>query len=231
MNVTNADQLRSALRNGDTDIVLADGIYAGQFDVSRPVCLRAANTWSAHIYSGEPDCLRIEANGVTVRGLRVSGAYWMGIRFQQTSGTQVVDCWVHSCGKSGMLGDGDNHIIQRCLVERNGLTVLDHGLYVCGTRLTVRDNVFRHNAGWGLHGYAGHGGVDVSDSVVGGNIAYGHREKVGLGLWVARRCLVLHNQAWNNARNVEIHDNDGSNLVAGNVDRDLGRWPLVSRPE
>ena len=229
--VTTSDELREALHGTDSEIVLADGLYQGTFAVPRSLVLRAENIWKAHLFGGVSDCLSINASGVKVSGLRVSAAFWMGIRFQRTENTTIEDCWVHSCGKSGLLGDGTNHAIQRNLIERNGLTVWDHGLYICGSKLTIRDNVFRHNSGWGLHGYSGKAAVDVSDSAVLGNIAYGHREKVGLGLWTARRCLVLHNQAWNNARNVEIHDNDGSNLVAGNVERDLGRWPLNARPE
>lgn len=230
MTVATITELRLALKS-ETDIVLADGIYVGQVDIPRDgVTIRAANPWRARLWpaGGYGDCIDMSGRSrVRLSGLSVEGAGTIGVRATDCRECVIEDCRVERCARQGVLMSGERNTVTRCLIQRNGLSPqLDHGLYFSGSYHIVRDNVVRWNASYGIHGY-----TELVQCCIQGNIVHGHREKSGILVWSGTRNLVIHNQSWGNGVNVDIRNPDPSNLVAGNTDRDLGRWPLVSKTE
>lgn len=230
--VSTADELRTAIASAipGTEIVLAPGVYAGQFDVrasgepGRLITIRSAETWRAEI-AADGDGIRL-ASGVqhvAIEGLRVSGARLVGIRFQGCRSISILDCRVELCRAQGIVGDGEGHVVRGNLVQRNGLTRWDHGVYLSGSGHMVANNVVRGNAGWGLHLYP-----EWRDSYAIGNHAYGNGH-AGIGVYGSGNTL-MGNHAWGNGRWQYQIVGDG-NRQMGNVETDPRRWPLKARPE
>lgn len=236
--VSTADELRAALRAAEpgSEIVLADGIYAGQYNLTRsgepgkPITIRAANTWKAVIdpSGGYGDGLDISATRhVVVDGIRVVGAMMIGIRASAAHNVTIRNCRVELCGHQGIFFYGQKVTVTCCLVQRNGLTGLHHGIYFSGTGHEIGNNVIRHNAGYGLHGYGG----DVSECLIFSNQIYGHRDKSGLLIWSGGGNFVVFNACWDNRVNYDFRVPNPTNRIAGNVEYDKGIWPLATRPE
>ena len=60
-------------------------------------------------------------------------------------------------------------VIESNLIEFNGDHVqFDHGVYASGDGHVFRNNIVRHNAGYGLHLYS-----SIKNSVVANNLVYG----------------------------------------------------------
>jgi parallel beta-helix repeat protein len=67
-------------------------------------------------------------------------------------------------------------IIENNLIEFNGNHVqFDHGVYADGEGLTLRNNIVRHNASYGLHLYP-----SIKNSRVEGNLVYGQVRRRGI---------------------------------------------------
>lgn len=236
--VRTADELRSALRSAGpgTEIVLADGVYAGQFELrtgggpGRPVVIRAEHVWQAWLDPaggyGDGLDLGVGTSDVIVDGLRITGARTIGIRASNVRRVTIRNCRVECCANQGILVYGENCSVEYCLLQRNGLTGQHHGLYISGSRHCVQGNVIRDNAGYGLHGYP-----RLADSIVAANRISGHAVKSGLLIWEGGGNFVLYNAVWNNRVNVDLRQPDATNRVMGNVERDNGEWPLATRPE
>ena len=140
---------------GAYDVVFADGIYGG---IVIPASasgstFRAKHAWMACIV---PQVHGIEvalnARNITIRGFRVAAPRGTGIKSAATSGITIEDCWVHSCGQSGISGFHHSLVVRRCLVEFCGLNPWhDHGIYIGSRPLCViEDCIIRRNSGCGI---------------------------------------------------------------------------------
>ena len=144
------------------------------------VTFKAVNKWGARL-SGRPDtslrCIRVEANYVRVENFDISefryaGVYNVSGNFFELVGNHIHDiartlCSSDNIGRNGYYSQGTTdiliegnllHDIGRLSVGENGcgtsLDGNDHGLYMSGSRISVRNNIFYNiRAGWAIQLY------------------------------------------------------------------------------
>ncbi len=192
---TNANPWRTveyALKQvgGGTTIVLKAGIYRQRVSVRQggrpgwPTIIRAERKWAAIIDGSENHSLVTEpgSHWVIIDGIQTRRAGISGIKVYGDH-TIVRNCWIHSSLRTGIQGHGtDGNIgvvdlrVENCLVERNGhvarpATGRGHGIYAHGDGLILRNNVFRGNAGHGIHLYQ-EGPPGVTGSTICNNLCY-----------------------------------------------------------
>jgi parallel beta-helix repeat protein len=128
----------------------------------------------------------------------------------------VRNCWVHN---NGMMGVAMHHkkagVIENNLIEFNGSHVqFHHGVYADGDGLTVRGNIVRHNAAFGLHLYP-----SLKNSLVANNLVYGHTRKPGIIVACPQgggKNVIVNNTVADNHDGIEIWDGNGE-VVANNI--------------
>ena len=112
-----------------------------------------------------------------------------------------------------------------------------YAMYYSGKGMLIEDNIFRHNAGWGIQQYKS--GCDVtagcdpeifydkSDSIVRNNLVYGngfYDDNLGYGIAIGsgRRNKAYNNVVVGNAAGISLYLCEGceayNNTVIGNVD-------------
>lgn len=199
--------------------------YAGTEE--RPTVLKAEAKWKAvivgapdHGISNGDDCAWFVVEGFEVLGARSTGVKLNGDH------NAVRDCWVHNNGHMGISAHGKKGtVIEGNLVEFNGQHVqLHHGLYVSGEGITIRRNVVRHNAAYGLHLYS-----RIADSRVEQNVVAGHARKAGILVACPEgggRNVVVHNTLADNQGGIEVWRGDGE-TVANNIVLVRDGAPLV----
>ncbi len=143
-----------------------------------PTVLRAAKRWGADFETIGTHGVTVDASYVTLEGIEATGASLDGIK---TYGANITirDAWVHDNTRQGILMVDVRHaLIEGSLIESNGTdTQFDHGIYAGGADITVRGNVIRHNAAYGVHLFPG-----VDGSLTEGNLIYGHQTKSGVAI-------------------------------------------------
>jgi len=210
---------------GGHTILLRPGVYRGPIQVpksragtkERPTVLRSEIKWKAvviggpaHVISNGDDCHWLVVDGFEVMGARSTGIKMSG------DYNVVRNCWVHNNGHMGISSHGrTGGTIENNLVEFNGQHVqLHHGVYASGDGLTVRANVVRHNASFGLHLYS-----KISNSVVAHNVVYGHVRKAGILVACPEgggKNTVVHNTVADNAGGIDVWKGDGE-VVVNNI--------------
>ena len=171
---------------GRNTIFLRPGVYRGPIEIGRvfagtaqhPTVIRSEQKWKAVVIGGAGHCI---ANGddcdwLVVDGFEVLGARYDGIKLNGDHNT-VRNCWVHHNTQMGVSMHGRTEgTIENNLIEFNGCHVqFDHGVYASGDGLTVRGNIVRHNAGFGLHLYP-----SLKNSLIALNLVYGHAALPGV---------------------------------------------------
>jgi hypothetical protein len=209
---------------GGNTIVLRPGVYHGPIWIGRafagteqsPTVIQSEEKWKA-VVIGAP--IHGIANGdhchwLTIDGFEVLGARFDGIKL---SGDHNVarNCWVHHNTQMGVAMHGVHKcIVENNLIEFNGCHVqFDHGVYADGDDLTVRGNIVRHNAGFGLHLYP-----SLQNSLVACNLVYG--QPLHAGVIVARGGggpnRVLHNTIFARGAALDIWNGD-TDVIANNI--------------
>jgi hypothetical protein len=171
---------------GGQTIVLKPGIYRGPLKISRqfagtpdrPTVIKAETKWKAvvvgsesHVVSTADDC-----NWVIIDGLEVMGGRYDGVKISGDHGV-VRNCWIHNNMAMGVAMHGrQGGTIENNLIEFNGTHIqFDHGVYADGEGLTVRGNVVRHNACFGLQLYP-----SIANARVYNNLIYGQVRRRGI---------------------------------------------------
>jgi parallel beta-helix repeat protein len=210
---------------GGNTIVLKPGIYGGPVRIARayagspnsPTVIRSEVKWKA-VIQGSAEHGVYAADGcdwVVVDGLEVAGARIDGIKISGDNGV-VRNCWVHGSGGQGIAIHGKKGwTIENCLVEFNGQNVqLHHGIYADGENFTVRNNVVRHNSGYGMQLYpAARGGRVVN------NLVYGQARKGGMVLQAPEgggKNVIANNTIADNAYGISIYAGKGE-VLANNI--------------
>lgn len=155
--VSTQHELEKAIRDGG-EIVLAPGVYAPIYVTTPNTTLRSEERWKARVCGGSDPVYGIYCNATscTVEGVAVIGAGLDGIKVE--AGGTVRGCWVQRAKRNGIAShnepDDTPVTIESNLVEFCGSNVqFDHGIYADGNGIVVRENIVRHNAGFGLHLY------------------------------------------------------------------------------
>jgi parallel beta-helix repeat protein len=196
---------------GGHTILVKPGIYRGPIQISRqfagtrerPTVIQSEVKWKAVVIGAE---YHVISNGdgcdwVTVDGFEVLGARYDGIKLNGDHNV-VRNCWVHNNQAMGVaMHNKRGGLIENNLIEFNGSHVqFDHGVYADGEELTVRGNVIRHNANFGLHLYP-----SIKNSRIENNLVYGQVRGAGII--------------------VSCPEGGGRNVIVNNTV--LGRHPLI----
>jgi len=149
-------------------IMVLPGLYSGgPFHVTSSYqTIKCSPKWGAW-FVNSPDIgfdIAAGVDGIVFDGLVVSNAMQDAILFWGGSHYVVRNCWVLKTG-SHYLGTGQSQsgivseavfdlLIEDNLIEYNGiLGGFDHGIYVAGTNVVIRNNVSRYNAASGIQLY------------------------------------------------------------------------------
>lgn len=171
---------------GGHTILLKPGVYRGPLQIARqyagtearPTVIQAEVKWQAVILGAEYHVIYTadRCDWVVIDGFEVMGGRYDGIKISGDHSV-VRNCWVHNNKAMGIAMHGrKGGTIERNLIEFNGDHVqFDHGVYADGDGLTVRGNVVRHNASYGLHLYP-----SIKNSQVVNNLVYGQVRRRGI---------------------------------------------------
>jgi parallel beta-helix repeat protein len=175
----------SKLGGGHT-VILRPGVYRGPIRIAkqfagtreRPTLIQSEVKWKAVIVGAE---VHVISNGdgcdwVTIDGFEVLGGRYDGIKLSGDHNV-VRNCWVHNNQEMGVAMHGKRGgVIENNLIEFNGSHVqFHHGVYADGEDLTVRGNIVRHNASYGLHLYP-----SIRNSRIENNLVYGQVRRRGI---------------------------------------------------
>ena len=175
----------SRLGGGHT-ILVSPGVYRGPIQIAkqfagtreRPTVIQSEVKWKAVIMGAE---YHVISNGdgcdwVTIDGFEVLGGRYDGVKLNGDHNV-VRNCWVHNNQAMGVaMHKKRSGLIENNLIEFNGSHVqFDHGVYADGDELTLRGNVIRHNASFGLHLYP-----SIKNSRIENNLVYGQVRRRGI---------------------------------------------------
>jgi len=214
---------------GGHTLLLLPGVYRGPIQIGKahagtetsPTVIRSEVKWKAIINGSPRQGIYVEAGGhwVVIDGFLVLGAMTDGIL--ALGGHNVVrNCWIRNNGQTGIQlhpgGYGTMQslggIIENNLVEFNGHHVqFHHGIYAGGQGLEIRNNIVRHNAGFGMYLYPA-----IKASRIAGNLVHGHANKSGMILVCPEgggQNAIVNNTI---SDGLEIWKGDGE-LIANNI--------------
>ena len=210
---------------GGHTIIVKPGIYRGPVRIAKqyagtkenPTIIKSEVKWKAvivgapyHVISNGDGC-----DWVVIDGFEVMGARYDGVKMNGDYNT-VRNCWVHNNAHMGVaMHNQKGGVIENNLIEFNGSHVqFHHGVYASGDRLTIRANIIRHNAGYGLHLYS-----SIKNSVIANNLVYGHARKPGIIVACpsggGKNIIVNNTVALNNGA-ISIWDGNGE-VVVNNI--------------
>jgi parallel beta-helix repeat protein len=203
---------------GGNRIVVRPGVYRGPIEIAlacagtqqSPTVIQAEEKWKAVVIGSPEHCIVNGDRGpwVSIDGFEVLGARYDGIKLNGDHNV-VRNCWVHNNTQMGIAMHGvHDGTIENNLVEFNGCNVqFDHGVYADGDGLTVRGNIVRHSAGYGLHLYP-----SLRNSLVALNLVYGHPRQPGVIVSCPHgggRNRVLHNTIAENDQGIAVWNGNG----------------------
>jgi hypothetical protein len=210
---------------GGNKIVLRPGVYRGPITIARiysgteqrPTVIQSEEKWKAVIVGSPVHCITSgdDCQWLAVDGFEVLGARYDGVKLYGRHNA-VRNCWVHHNTQIGIAMHGArDSVIENNLIEFNGCHVqFHHGVYADGDGLTVRGNIVRHNAGFGLHLYPA-----LRNSLVALNLVYGHPYHQGLIVSCPKgggRNRVLQNTIAENQGAIVVWNGDGE-TIANNI--------------
>ncbi len=229
-------QFALAAVGGGHTIILRAGEYPGPIYIPKTAAgtaynrtvIQAEKKWKALIIGSVTHGV-YTADGtdyVTFDGLEVAGALDDGIKMNGNFG-EVRNCWVHGSGAMGISAHTKNGwVIERNLVEFNGQNPqFHHGLYVDGDSFIIRDNIVRHNSGYGMQVYPA-----ASNGRIENNLVYGHFRKAGLILQSPKQGgnnVVSNNTFADNAAGAISLSNANTETIVNNILVTTGAPPIV----
>ena len=171
---------------GGHTIIVKPGVYRGPIQIAKqyagtkehPTVIKSEVKWKAIIIGAE---YHVISNGdgcdwVVIDGFEVMGGRYDGIKMNGDYDT-VRNCWVHNNKAMGVaMHNKKGGVIESNLIEFNGNHAqFDHGVYASGDGLTIRGNIIRHNASYGLHLYS-----SIKNSIIANNLVYGQVRRRGI---------------------------------------------------
>ena len=209
---------------GGNTIIVKPGIYRGPIQIAKqyagtaeaPTVIKSEVKWKAviigapyHVISNGDGC-----DWVVIDGFEAMGGRYDGIKMNGDYNT-VRNCWVHNNKAMGVaMHDQKGGVIESNLIEFNGNHVqFDHGVYADGEELTIRNNIIRHNASYGLHLYP-----SIKNSVIVNNLVHGQMRRRGIIISCPRgggKNVIVNNTVVED-QGITIWNGDGE-IVANNI--------------
>jgi len=207
---------------GGNTIVLKRGEYRGPIKVAaeaagtekNPTIIKSEKKWEAAIVGGtgenpalssDKDCPWVVFDGFEVYG--AAAGSWLG-------GEHIAarNCWVHNnWGFDGIGSHSKGAVIESNLIEYNGQNPqFHHGIYADSDGLVVRNNIVRHNAGFGIHCYS-----DVKNAYIANNLVYGHVFRPGILIACSTHVgknVVVNNTVVDNAVGIRVSGGNGDKI-------------------
>lgn len=209
---------------GGQTILVMPGLYRGPIEIAKryagtqaqPTVIQSEVKWKAVVFGAEYHVISNSdgCDWVTVDGFEVMGGRYDGVKMNGDHNV-VRNCWVHNNQAMGIaMHNQKNGVIENNLIEFNGTHIqFDHGVYADGDGLTVRGNVVRHNASFGLHLYP-----SIKNSRIENNLVHGQVQRRGIIIACPEgggKNVVVNNTV------VEEHPltiwNGGGEVVANNI--------------
>lgn len=206
---------------GGHTIIVRPGIYRGPIQIVKqyagteehPTVIKSEVKWEAVII-GAPDHVISNADGcdwVVIDGFEAMGGRYDGIKMNGDYNT-VRNCWVHNNKAMGIaMHNQKGGVIENNLIEFNGDHIqFDHGVYADGDGLTIRANIVRHNASYGLHLYP-----SIKNSIIADNLVYGQVRRRGIIVACPEgggKNMIVNNTVVEN-QPIAIWDGDGEAVV------------------
>ena len=209
---------------GGNTFIFRPGLYRGPLTVGKqyagtekvPTVLKSLVKWKAVIFSSEHHGI---SNGdncdwLVVDGFEVSGARMDGIKLSGDHNT-VRNCHVHNNAFQGIaMHAKKSGILENNLVEFNGCHIqFHHGIYASGDALILRNNIIRHNSGYGLHMHGG-----LRKSVIANNVICGHGKGYSGGILLdcprgGGQNRIINNTIVKNGTGIRIINGKGEVIV------------------
>lgn len=108
--------------------------------------------------TGAPASEHYSANGISL--------------YQGTSHITITNSFFYNnlhCGVKGIDPSSNTNVLDGNVIFANGVTSLDHGVYVTGDHWTITRNIITDNAGYGVHGYPVPGYLVVTRNLLAWN--------------------------------------------------------------
>jgi hypothetical protein len=120
--------------------------YPGQSPVIRCVDTTAALMVLIQNFQGS-----IKPIGwITIEGFEITNCYY-GIKFYNLHDSVIRRNWIHDNPRgAGIQGNATRLLIDRNIVNHNGFTRPNHGIYANGTAITITNNIIYDNYHWGI---------------------------------------------------------------------------------
>jgi hypothetical protein len=217
---------------GGHTIVLRRGEYRGPIKVTaeaagtgkNPTIIKSEKKWEAAIVgstgenpalSSDKDCPWVVFDGFEVYG--AAAGIWLGGEYNTAR-----NCWVHNnWGFDGIGSHSKGAVIESNLIEYNGQNPqFHHGIYADSDGLVARNNIVRHNAGFGIHCYS-----DVKNAYIANNLVYGHTFRPGILIACATHVgknVIVNNTVVDNAVGIRVSGGNGDKIYqhcGGDKDR------------
>jgi parallel beta-helix repeat protein len=137
-----------------------------------PTVLKSQNKYEAVLHGSPFHNIYVKegCKWVIIDGFESSGARYTGIK-ANADYTVIRNCRIHNNALQGIEAhDVYGTVIENNIIEYNGEHLqYDHGMYVNGENLTIRNNIVRFNSGWGIHLYP-----EIANSRIENNLVYGN---------------------------------------------------------
>ena len=147
------------------------------------ITIKSQVQWGAILKDSTYAGFLVFTNDVTIDGFRITGAYHAGVfggseELNNAANLTIRNCWISDCGTNPASGVGPSGIVsgasdgvlcENNLIEHIGNTnnaIYDHGMYLAGNNLTVKNNVIRYCVGAGIQLNDNHPGVFGSSNVL-----------------------------------------------------------------
>ncbi len=144
-------------------ILFLPGTYPTTTFSTPGVVYRALNKWTAIFAASSSTDPVISvwpstAVNVVIDGFQITGGSSGSGVYVVANNSTVQNCWIHHNGTTQYHYGIEQHDLngitnQYNLIEYNGVTGSDHGIYCNGTNVVIRGNVLRYNAGAGAQVY------------------------------------------------------------------------------
>lgn len=213
----------------------------------KPTVLKSQEKYKAIIH-GSPFhdfYIRKGCKWVVIDGFDVGGAGYTGVK-SNGDYTVIRNCRIHNNALHGIEAHNViGTVIENNLIEYNGKNPqFDHGIYSSGDNVTIRNNIIRCNAGFGLHLYPHISNSRIENNLIFGNIRWGilllSKTKAdnriinntivdnGAGIIVGPKAgdiivnnIVVNNTGWKFSKPGSIQVNTGGDLSQVRIEHNL----------